>query len=319
MNNLTTTNHFTAIANSIENDLVANWLQSKRSITTRTTYQRHLKQFFRFTTNDDPNPTTLGQFLSLKKYQAVSVVTSYLCHLRDVLNRASSTINVALSAIKSLVNYAALVGKCDYSLSEIKSEKTITYRDTSGVDVPSIKKLLKTNDTKPLVGLRNQVILTLFWELGLRRCEVIRLNIGDVDFEQKRVSILGKGRNQSEWMSLSDNAVNLLGEWLRKSGDRDKQDPLFIALDRSSYGKRIGSVSVWKIVKNAGEQAQLDKPLSPHKIRHSTITAALDATNGDYRRVQKLSRHKNIQTVATYDDNRRDDQGELTNLLSSMS
>lgn len=318
MTTLAVQNKFTAIANAIESDLVTNWLQSKRAISTRTTYQRHLKQFFNFTTGEDPNPSTLGQFLSLVKSQAVRVVTSYLCHLRDVFNRAPSTINVALSAIKSLVNYAALVGMCDYSLSEIKSEKTITYRDTSGVDVPSIKKLLNTNDIKTLVGLRNQVILTLFWELGLRRCEVIRLNIGDVDLKQKRLSIMGKGRNQTELMSLSDSAVNLLTEWVKRSGDRDKNDPLFVALDKSSYGKRIGSVTVWKIVKQSGEMANLDKPLSPHKIRHSTITAALDVTNGDYRRVQKLSRHKNIQTLTVYDDNRRDDQGELTNLLSQI-
>jgi integrase/recombinase XerC len=315
---LTTLNHFTAIANSVESDLITNWLQSKRSITTRTTYKAHLKQFFNFSTGEAPNPTTLGQFLSLVKYQAVTVVTSYLCHLRDVLNRAPSTINVALSAIKSLVNYAALVGKCNYSLSEIKSEKTITYRDTSGVDVPSIKRLLKANDTDTLVGLRNQVILTLFWELGLRRCEVIRLDISDIDLKNKRLSIRGKGRNQSEFMTISDKAVNLLSQWLERSGNRDKNEPVFIALDHSSYGKRIGSVTVWKIVKEAGEMANLDKSLSPHKIRHSTITALLDATNGDYRRVQKLSRHKNIQTLTVYDDNRRDDQGALTQLLSEV-
>lgn len=316
MNTIVLENHFTAIATSVEADLIKNWLHSKRAATTRTTYQQHLNQFFKFTTGAEPNPQTLGQFLSLVKYQAVSVVTAYLCHLRDVLNRAPSTINVALSAIKSLVNYAALVGKCNYSLTEIKSEKTVTYRDTTGVDVPSIKKLLKTNDTQTLVGLRNQVILTLFWELGLRRCEVIRLNIGDVDLKQKRVSIMGKGRNQSELMTLSDKAVELLAQWLERSGNRNQDEPLFIALDRSSYGNRIGSTTVWKIVKEAGEMANLDKPLSPHKIRHSTITALLDATNGDYRRVQKLSRHKNIQTLTVYDDNRRNDQGELTKLLS---
>jgi integrase/recombinase XerC len=194
----------------------------------------------------------------------------------------------------------------------------MTYRDTTGVDVPSIKKLLKVNDTETLIGLRNQNILTFFWELGLRRCEVIRLNIGDIDLKQKRLSIMGKGRNQSQFMSLSDKAINLLSQWLKSSGNRDKNEPLFIALDRSSYGNRIGSTTVWKIVKEAGEMANLDKPLSPHKIRHSTITALLDATNGDYRRVQKLSRHKNIQTLTVYDDNRRDDQGALTQLLSEV-
>ena len=318
MTALSLENKFTAIATSIESDLIGNWLQCKRAVSTRTTYQRHLTQFFNHTTGEPPNPRTLGQFLMLKKHQAVGIVTAYLCHLRDVLNRAPSTINLALSAIKSLVNYAALIGQCDYSLSELKGEKSQVLRDTSGVDVPSIKKLLQVYDTSTLIGLRNQTILTLFWELGLRRCEVIRLNIGEIDLKQKRLSIRGKGRNQSEWMTLSDKAVDLLKQWLERSGQRSNYDPLFVALDKSSYGQRIGSTTVWKIVKEAAETANLDKPLSPHKIRHSTITAALDACNGNYRQVQKLSRHKSIQMVTHYDDNRRDDQGELTNLLSRL-
>ncbi len=44
--------------------------------------------------------------------------------------------------------------------------------------------------------------------------------------------------------------------------------------------------------------------LTPHKLRHSAITAALDATGGDVRRVQRLSRHARLETVMVYDDNR---------------
>jgi hypothetical protein len=121
--NLTISNPFMVIATSVEADLIKNWLHSKRAATTRHTYQQHLNQFFKFTTGTKPNPQTLGQFLTLAKHQAISVVLSYLSHLRDGLNRAPSTINVALSAIKSLVNYASSLGQCGFSLSEIKSEK----------------------------------------------------------------------------------------------------------------------------------------------------------------------------------------------------
>jgi integrase/recombinase XerC len=56
--------------------------------------------------------------------------------------------------------------------------------------------------------------------------------------------------------------------------------------------------------------------MSPHRIRHSSITHALDSTSGDVRMVQKLSRHKKIETVMIYDDNRTNVQGELSELLS---
>ncbi len=53
-------------------------------------------------------------------------------------------------------------------------------------------------------------------------------------------------------------------------------------------------------------------------ILHSTITAALDATNGNARKVQKLSRHRNLNTLMIYDDNRQQHQTEVTGILADL-
>jgi integrase/recombinase XerC len=58
--------------------------------------------------------------------------------------------------------------------------------------------------------------------------------------------------------------------------------------------------------------------MSPHRIRHSAITAALDATNGDVRKVQRFSRHKKLDTLMIYDDNRSNMQGEISDLLGNI-
>jgi integrase/recombinase XerC len=58
--------------------------------------------------------------------------------------------------------------------------------------------------------------------------------------------------------------------------------------------------------------------MSPHRVRHSSIAAALDATDGNVRKVQKLSRHANLDTLMRYDDNRRKDQLEVTELLDEL-
>ncbi|MEG4534936.1 hypothetical protein [Microcoleus sp. D2_18a_D3] len=50
----------------------------------------------------------------------------------------------------------------------------------------------------------------------------------------------------------------------------------------------------------------------------TAITAALDATDGNVRKVQKLSRYKNLNTLMIYDDNRSRDQGDVTDLLDGM-
>jgi len=63
---------------------------------------------------------------------------------------------------------------------------------------------------------------------------------------------------------------------------------------------------------------QRQKQMFPHRIRHSAITAALDATDGDVRKVQKLSRHRNLNTLMVYDDNRSSDHRDITELLDEM-
>jgi integrase/recombinase XerC len=58
--------------------------------------------------------------------------------------------------------------------------------------------------------------------------------------------------------------------------------------------------------------------MSPHRIRHSAITAALNATGGNVRKVQALSRHKNLETLMIYDDNRNQAQAEVSDILDDL-
>jgi len=58
--------------------------------------------------------------------------------------------------------------------------------------------------------------------------------------------------------------------------------------------------------------------MSPHRVRHSAVTAALDATDGNIRKVQKLSRHADSRTLMIYDDNCSNDQQELSDVLGDM-
>ena len=57
--------------------------------------------------------------------------------------------------------------------------------------------------------------------------------------------------------------------------------------------------------------------MSPHRIRHSSITTALNKSRGDIKKVQKLSRHKSLNTLMIYDDNLSQDQLELSKQLES--
>ena len=81
---------------------------------------------------------------------------------------------------------------------------------------------------------------------------------------------------------------------------------------------RLCTQSIYDIVSDHCQDAGISKTMSPHRVRHSAITAALEATGGDVRRVQKLSRHSSLNTLLIYDDNRKNHQGEVTDLLDSL-
>ncbi len=303
-----------------DRDILAELLADKRSVNTRRAYAKDLKDFFLAVTAQEPDPTLVAQFLQLDRFSAIALVLQYKAQLIDK-ELKEATINRRLAAIKSLVNFARKVGKCEWSLEDVKGEKIQAYRDTTGINADTFKRILAIPDCSTLKGKRDYAILRLLWECCLRRAEVSQCNVKDLDLESNRLWILGKGKgSQKTAISLSSKTVAALQDWLLERTDvkSDRSSPLFISLDRASYGHRLSTTSIYKLVDAAAVAAGITKKLSPHRIRHSGITAALDATGGDVRRVQKLSRHAKLDTLMIYDDNRSDRQGEITELLSGM-
>ena len=301
-------------------DLITQLLEDKRSPHTRLAYMKDLRDFYRYVYNaTEPTPELIQDFLSQDRFMALSVVLKYKAHLRDERGLAEATINRRLAAIKSLVRFAYQLGKCNFTLSEVKGDKVVRYRDTTGVSKEVFRKMLAVPDLDTLKGKRDYAILRLLWDNVLRRGEISQANIKDLDLDSRFLLILGKGKGkQKEAVSLSRPTVTAIMNWLHERREIGRNKPLFIALDRCSYGHRLSTTSIYNIVNKIATDAGISKKLSPHRIRHSGITAALDATNGDVRGVQKLSRHADLNTLIIYDDNRKNVQGEISDILSEL-
>lgn len=298
-------------------------LRDKRSDATRRTYARALKQFFNYLAQQDPNPQLVAEFLNLERFTAIGLVLDYKAHL-IAAGKAEATVNNHLSAIRSLCKYAQKVGKCQWSLEEVEGEKVVVYRDTTGVTPEVFKRLFAVCDRSTIKGKRDYAILRLLWDNVLRRGEIHKLSLSNFDPGTSSLSILGKGRGtQAEKIKLSQVCVEAIQDWLKVRPQHSvlsTQPPaLFTALDRAHYGHPLTGDGIYHLVsRQLAKKAGITKQFSPHRCRHSGITAALDATNGDVRRVQKLSRHTSINTLIRYDDNRRNAQGEVTDLLAGM-
>lgn len=303
---------------SPRNDILAELLADKRSPHTRHAYEKDLRDFFRTLTGSEPTPALVQEFLQLDRFEAVSVVLQYKATLFE-RGLKQATVNRRLAAIKSLVNYAYQVGQCAYTLANLKGEKVQKYRDTSGVDATVFRRVLALPDQETRKGKRDYALLRLLWENALRRGEVSKANFEDFDAQARVLRIRGKGRGeQVETIDLSATMVKALLVWLQEATAVKAEMPLFWALDRGHSGHRLTGSAIAQIVQKYCRMAGIDKPMSPHRIRHSSITAALDVTQGNVRKVQKLSRHANLDTLMIYDDNRTKDQLEISDLLADL-
>ncbi|GFE72220.1 hypothetical protein CFPU101_48300 [Chroococcus sp. FPU101] len=231
----------------------------------------------------------------------------------------AATINRRLAALKSLVSYAYQCGRCEFMLEAVKSEKLKAYRDTSGIGTETFKRVLEVCDRVTLKGKRDYALLVLLWCNALRRSEVAKADIKDFDPINGTLKIYGKGRGtESETVTLGQTAVSALSDWLEYRGETNRDAALFCSVNPAYSMGRLSTHAIYKIVRETATAAGLNKVMSPHRVRHSSITAALDATNGDVRKVQKLSRHADLNTLMIYDDNRINHQGEVTALLDGM-
>ena len=299
-------------------DILTSLLADKRSLNTRRAYEKDLRYFFFAAYGQKPTETVIAQFLQLNRFEAIAIVLRYKSDL-IAQGLKESTINRRLSALKSLVNFAAKLGKCNWNLDDVQTETVQTYRDTTGIKPDGIRSMLLQIDRTTIKGIRDFAILRLLWDNALRRNEVVSANIGDFDYEARSLQILGKGRgSQKSLISLSMGTANAIQDWLSQIKTRNSDRPLFQSLDPVNHGHRLTGTAIYQIVDQLARDSGITKKMSPHRIRHSAITAALDATNGNVRKVQKLSRHKKLDTLMLYDDNRTNMQGEVSSLLGDL-
>ncbi|MFM6204954.1 MAG: tyrosine-type recombinase/integrase, partial [Planktothrix sp.] len=168
----------------LNSDILRDLLANKRSVQTRRAYAKDLRDFFSFIAHSDPTPELVREFLALEQFDALALVLNY----RQALIQKGlkeSTVNRRLAAIKSLVNYARTIGRCKFTLADIKNEKVSRYTDTSGIPTDQMKELLELCDRTTLKGKRDYAIFRLLWSNALRRGEISNANVTDLDVDNR--------------------------------------------------------------------------------------------------------------------------------------
>ncbi len=150
---------------------------------------------------------------------------------------------------------------------------------------------------------RDKALLALMAYGGLRRTELVTLDVGDFvpTFGLRR--LVGKGGHEAA-VPLPQVARDILSKYL--AAERPKaadSDPLFVVRFRTRGGRieerRMLSNRVWKIVRAVGRLAGMAE-LHPHAFRHGCGVELLRRTHGNLRAVQEHLRHADIQTTTIY-------------------
>jgi integrase/recombinase XerC len=237
-----------------------------------------------------------------------------LGYRNDLIRRglAPATVNRRLAALRSVVALGKTLGLTACSL-EVGNVEAAAYRDTRGPGRDGVRAVMaKAGARADAKGARDVAIVRLLHDVALRRGEVVSLDLEHYDGATGALFILGKGRRDREAISLPAVTRRAVEAWIAARGDRP--GPLFHRLDQAGSGEgRLTGEAVRLLVRALGEGVGLT--LRPHGFRHAAITTALDRSNGNVRAVQRFSRHRDVRTLQTYDDNRADLGGQMAVLV----
>jgi site-specific recombinase XerD len=186
-------------------------------------------------------------------------------------------------------------------LKGVKVENEVHSRDA--LPLEDCAKVISNISGNDFVSVRNRTIITLMIDCGLRRVEIHRLDVGDVELRRGKyfLRVFGKARSgKNDFVPLPKTAKKVLDEYLKLRGKAGEKEPLFISNSNNSKGKRISCQSISKLTKSALVNAGFNsKRLTTHSLRHSFASAAINEGVG-IRNVQLVMRHKTAGTTEIY-------------------
>jgi len=231
-------------------------------------------------------------------YEDVNEVVATLIEKK----RSPKTVNGYLSAMKGVAKSlrdAEIISDDELKkVIRIKSKKGSHKSKGRSLTVDELNKLIdlclyKDNPK----AQRDAVMMTLLYGAGLRRSEIINLQISDYEESTGRIRIIGKG-NKARKVMLNERARDMLRNWLELKNYN--KGALFVRINKGGNITKepISGQAVYNMVVERYKEAGLNR-LSPHDLRHSFATNLLLNGTG-IKIIQELMGHEDIQTTSIY-------------------
>nr|WP_294566595.1 site-specific integrase [uncultured Rhodopila sp.] len=239
------------------------------------TQRTYLQQIALFARHFGKSPELLGP----------AEIRAYQLHLTQERKLSASSVSVAVAALRFLY-------------------KTVLKRDWNVDDnVPTCRRpqhlpvVLSRDEVRRFLDavemLKHRVILTVCYAAGLRVSEAVRLTAAAIDSQRMVIRVEeGKGR-KDRYVMLSPVLLDLLRSYWRTARPKEWLFPGDLP------GQPISALAVDAACRKARRQSDINKPVTPHLLRHAFAVHLLEAGT-DLRTIQLLLGHRNLSTTARY-------------------
>lgn len=266
-------------------------LEKKYSVHTVTAYKRDVSDFFDFSKET-------FEISSLAEVH-YPMVRSWIVVLVDsgISNR---TVNRKISSLKTFYRFLLKVGAVtETPLAKHRALKTAKKIQIpfSEAEISDVLALLK--DADDFEGMRNKLIVELFYSTGMRRAELINLQLSDISEVKKTIKVLGK-RNKERIIPLLPSIIKTLKEYMVFRKEVDVNNSLFLVL--TSKGVKVYEGLIYRVITSYFEVASAKIKKSPHILRHSFATHLLNE-GAALTAVKELLGHASLASTQVYTHN----------------
>jgi integrase/recombinase XerC len=209
------------------------------------------------------------------------------------------SVNRKITALKTFFKYAMKSNWIQVNpMLKVVSPK-IPKRLPIYLEAGKLDFLLDSTDfSADFDGVRNRLILELFYGTGMRRAELITLKEEDLDMHQKQLKVTGK-RNKQRIIPLHDGLLKLFDQYLPLRGSVCGNESLvFLTGD----GRPLYPELVYRLVKKQLSKVSTQKKRSPHVLRHSFATEMLNQ-GADLNAIKEILGHASLSATQVYTHN----------------
>lgn len=263
------------------------FLQNQTCISTRKTYATELRLFAAFAGKG------VGEI-------GIQDMLNYKDHLESQ-GLTAATVVKKLRAIGALLKFLHGQGLIERNpMAGLKLPKVNNETSKDILSLAESNRLIASIDTTTLIGKRDKAIAALFLVNGLRVCEVVRANVGDMVHREDCwvMRVHGKCAKEAD-TRIRQDVYNVIRAYLDARGTVASGEPLFLGTTHRS-GNRLTTRTVQYMIKDRMKEIGVDRAnVTTHSLRHSAITHLIRA-GATLIEVQSFARHQSPTVTMSY-------------------